>query len=246
MGWMHDSLSYIQHEAIHRQYHHHEMTFSMMYAYSERFILPISHDEVVHGKGSLSTRMPGDRWQQLANVRTYLSYMWAHPGKKLLFMGSEFAQSDEWASERGLDWHLLQFPEHAGVLAAVSDLNSVYKRTPALWERDDDPTAFEWIEANEATMNTFSWLRWDASGGCVAVAVNLSPVPRIDHRIGLPFSGTWQEIFNSDAQQYGGTGMGNLGEVVASDVPMNGREFSAAVVLPPLAAVFFEYRPENN
>ena len=246
MGWMHDSLSYIQHEAIHRQYHHHEMTFSMMYAYSERFILPISHDEVVHGKGSLIARMPGDRWQQLANLRAYLSYMWAHPGKKLLFMGSEFAQSDEWASERGLDWHLLQFAEHAGILAAVTDLNSVYKRTPALWERDDDPTAFEWIEANEATMNTFSWLRWDASGGCVVVAVNLSPVPRTDHRIGLPFSGRWQEIFNSDAQQYGGTGMGNLGEVMASAAPMNGREFSAAVVLPPLAAVFFEYRPANN
>ena len=244
MGWMHDSLSYIKHDAIHRQYHHNEMTFSMMYAYSERFILPFSHDEVVHEKGSLVARMPGDRWQKLANLRTYLAYMWGHPGRKLIFMGTEFAQSDEWASERALDWHLLQFAEHSGIVRAVADLNMVYRTTPALWERDDDPTAFEWINANDAERNTFSWLRWDARGGCVAIAVNLSPVPRNDARVGLPMAGQWSEIFNSDALEYGGTGMGNMGSISSTDEPWDGRQFSAALTLPPLAACFFAYHPQ--
>ena len=238
MGWMHDSLGYITHEPIHRQYHHNEMTFSMVYAYSEHFILPISHDEVVHGKGSLIARMPGDRWQELANLRAYLGFMWGHPGKKLLFMGSEFAQSGEWSSDRSLDWWLLQYPEHSGVLAVVTDLNSLYRATPALWERDDEPSGFEWIDANDAGANTFSWLRHDDAGGCVAVLSNLSPVPRTGYRIGLPRSGTWTEVLNTDASAYGGSGMGNLGEVAAENIPSHGQPASAVVTLPPLSTVF--------
>lgn len=241
MGWMHDSLEYISHEPIHRQYHHNEMTFSMVYAYSEHFILPISHDEVVHGKGSLVGRMPGDRWQELANLRAYLAYMWGHPGKKLLFMGSEFAQSDEWSSERSLDWWLLQFPEHAGILQAVTDLNRVYTATPALWQRDDEPAGFEWIDANEADANVFSWVRWDDNGGCVVVVSNLSPVPRDDHRVGLPRPGRWAEILNTDATTYGGSGLGNMGGVDADDVPWHGRPASARLVLPPLATLYFRH-----
>jgi len=241
MGWMHDSLDYVSHEPIHRQYHHNEMTFSMVYAYSERFILPISHDEVVHGKGSLIAKMPGDRWQQLANLRAYLGFMWAHPGRKLLFMGSEFAQSHEWNSGKGLEWWLLEFAEHSGVLAAVSDLNRVYQSTPALWQLDDSPTGFEWLNANDAAANVFSWLRWDESGSCVAVIVNMSPVPHEHYRIALPFAGPWQEALNTDAREYGGSGMGNLGQVMANPQSWNGKPASADIVVPPLAAVYLTF-----
>lgn len=241
MGWMHDSLDYISHESIHRQYHHNEMTFSMMYAYSERFILPISHDEVVHGKRSLTYKMPGDRWQQLANLRAYLGYMWAHPGKKLLFMGAEFAQSSEWNSTAGLEWWLLQFAEHQGVQHAVRDLNAVYRRIPALWQRDDQPSGFEWIDANDSAANIFSWLRWDDAGSCVAVVANLSPVPREHHRVGLPFAGRWHEVLNTDSTEYGGSGMGNLGAVEAVPEVCHGRPASAQIVLPPLATVYLHF-----
>ena len=241
MGWMHDTLEYISHEPIHRQYHHNEMTFSMVYAYSEHFILPISHDEVVHGKGSLVERMPGDRWQELANLRAFLGYMWAHPGKKLLFMGSEFAQSSEWSSERSLDWWLLQFPEHAGVLQAVTDLNAVYASTPALWQRDDEPAGFEWIDANDSGSNSFSWLRWDDDGGCVAVISNLSPVPREGYRLGLPFAGRWDEILNTDAAAYGGSGLGNFGAIEAEATSWHGRPASAQIILPPLSTSYFRF-----
>jgi len=239
MGWMHDCLSYIQHDPIHRQYHHNELTFSMMYAYSERFVLPISHDEVVHGKGSLVARMPGDRWQELANLRVFLAYMWAHPGKKLLFMGSEFAQSDEWSSERGLDWWLLQFGEHAGILRMVSELNRTYQQLPALWQRDFDPGGFQWIEANDAAANVLAFLRWDESGRAVAFAANMSPMAHENYRIGLPIAGTWQEVFNTDAAAYGGSGMGNFGSAQAEKMSWHGQEYSATITLPPLAAVFF-------
>ena len=241
MGWMHDTLEYVSHEPIHRQYHHNEMTFSMVYAYSEHFILPISHDEVVHGKGSLVARMPGDRWQELANLRAYLGYMWAHPGKKLLFMGSEFAQSSEWSSERGLDWWLLQFPEHAGVLQTVTDLNAIYASTPALWQRDDEPGGFEWIDANDSGSNAFSWLRWDDDGGCIAVIVNMSPVPRESYRLGLPFPGTWAEILNTDAVAFGGSGLGNFGAITAEESSWHGRPASAQIVLPPLSTSYFRF-----
>jgi 1,4-alpha-glucan branching enzyme len=239
MGWMHDSLDYIKRDPIHRSFHHNDMTFSMMYAYSERFILPLSHDEVVHGKGSLIARMPGDRWQALANLRAYLGFMWAHPGKKLLFMGGEFAQSDEWSSERSLDWWLMQFAEHEGIWRTVRDLNRTYREYPALWERDHEATGFEWIDAQAADDNTFSFLRWDKSGGCVAVIVNFSPVVRTEVRIGLPRGGLWTEIVNTDAAIYGGSGVGNLGSVQAIDEPWDRRRWSAAITLPPLAACYF-------
>lgn len=242
MGWMHDSLGYIAHEPIHRQYHHGEMTFSMVYAYSERFILPISHDEVVHGKGSLIARMPGDRWQQLANLRAYLGFMWGHPGRKLLFMGSEFAQSSEWNSDTSLDWWLTEFAEHAGVRAALTDLNAVYRATPALWQRDDDPGGFEWINAGDASANAFTWLRWDDAGNCVAVASNLSPSPRDSYRIGLPFAGRWTEILNTDAAGYGGSGMGNPGSVEAVPRVWNDRPASATIVLPSLSTVYLQFK----
>ena len=241
MGWMHDTLDYIEHEPIHRQYHHNEMTFSMMYAYSERFILPISHDEVVHGKGSLVGKMPGDRWQQLANLRTYLGYMYGHPGKKLLIMGSEFAQSGEWNSEGSLDWWLADFPEHAGTLALMRRLNEVYRTTPALWQRDDEPGGFEWIDANDYMANVFSWLRWDENGSCVAVIANMSPVPHEHYRIGLPFVGRWTEVLNTDAAEYGGSGKGNMGAVHAVPEIHHGRPAAANIVVPPLATVYLHF-----
>ncbi len=242
MGWMHDSLGYITHEPIHRQYHHGEMTFSMVYAYSERFILPISHDEVVHGKGSLIARMPGDRWQQLANLRAFLGFMYGHPGRKLLFMGSEFAQSREWNSDTSLDWWLTEFAEHAGVRAALTDVNTIYRTTPALWQRDDDPGGFEWINAGDASANAFTWLRWDDAGNCVAVASNLSPSPRDSYRIGLPFAGPWTEILNTDAAGYGGSGMGNSGSVEAVPEVWDNRPASARIVLPPLSTVYLQFK----
>jgi 1,4-alpha-glucan branching enzyme len=246
MGWMHDSLEYVGRDPIHRKYHHNDMTFSLMYAYSERFVLPLSHDEVVHGKGSLIARMPGDRWQALANLRAYLAFMWAHPGKKLLFMGGEFAQSEEWSSERGLDWWLLQFAEHEGVWRAVCDMNRTYREHPALWQRDHEPTGFEWIDAGDADSNTFTFLRWDLRGDCVAVVVNLSPVPRTDARLGLPWAGPWTEILNTDSSIYGGSGLGNLGEVVATEEPWNGRRASASIAIPPLAACYFASKNPNR
>ena len=180
----------------------------MMYAYSEQFVLPISHDEVVHGKGSLLDKMPGDRWQQLANLRAYLAYMWAHPGKQLLFMGSEFAQSREWSEGRSLDWWLLDYPEHRGVQTCLRDMNRVYREQPALWSQDHDPAGFEWIDANDAQGNVFSWLRWGTDGSVVAVVLNFSPIVRQDYRIGLPMTGRWTEILNTDAEAYGGFGRG--------------------------------------
>ena len=241
MGWMHDSLDYVKHDPIHRQHHHNEMTFSMVYAYSERFILPISHDEVVHGKGSLIGKMPGDRWQQLANLRAYLGFMWAHPGKNLLFMGSEFAQSQEWNSEKSLEWWLLEYPEHSGTLAAVRDLNQMYQSTPALWQLDDEPRGFDWINANDAEANIFAWLRWDEAGNCVAVIINMSPNPHLNFRISLPFIGEWVEILNTDSLIYGGSGMGNQGAVQALPLAWSGRPASAEIVVPPLSAIYLSF-----
>ena len=243
MGWMHDSLGYIQREAVHRQWHHNEMTFSMMYAYSEHFVLPLSHDEVVHGKGSLIGKMPGDRWQELANLRAYLGYMWAHPGRKLLFMGGEFAQSTEWNADSELAWWLMQFEEHAGVARAVRDINAAYRATPALWQRDDDPAGFEWIDANDAESNVFSWIRWDDSGRPVVNLSNMSAVPRDNYLLGLPASGQWQEILNTDASEYGGSGVGNMGIVTATEEPWHGRPASARVTLPPLATIWLRPGP---
>ena len=241
MGWMHDTLDYIGHEPIHRKYHHHELTFAMLYAYSEHFILPISHDEVVHGKGSLIGKMPGDRWQELANLRAYLGLMYTHPGRKLLFMGSEFAQSAEWNSDAGLDWRLLDFPEHQGIHRLAMDINRMYRDTPALWQADDEPHGFSWIDANDSGSNTYTYLRRDDSGGVVAVALNFSPVTREGYHIGLPTSGRWTEILNTDAQVYGGSGAGNMGTVWAQEWGHHGQPASAWMTLPPLGAVVLRY-----
>jgi 1,4-alpha-glucan branching enzyme len=238
MGWMHDTLAYVQHEPIHRQYHHHEMTFSMVYAYSENFVLPFSHDEVVHGKGSLLNKITGDRWQQMATLRALYAYMWAHPGKQLIFQGSEFAQGGEWSESRSLDWWLLEGADHAGVQRLVTDLNTTYRATRALFSQDVDPAGFGWIDANDATGNVFSFLRWGDDGSAVAAIVNFSPVPHENYRVGLPTAGTWTEILNTDAEIYGGSGVGNLGAVTAEGPGWHGQPHSADIRVPPLGAVW--------
>ena len=241
MGWMHDTLDYLSHEPIHRQYHHHEMTFAMMYAYSEQFVLPISHDEVVHGKGSLVGKMPGDRWQQLANLRAFLAYMWAHPGKQLLFMGSEFAQSSEWAESRSLDWWLLDYPEHRGVQTCLRDMNRLYRENAALWSQDNIPAGFEWIDANDAAGNVYSWLRRGNDGSVIAVVLNFSPLVRDNYRIGLPMAGRWTELLNTDAEAYGGSGVGNFGGVTAEGEGAHGLPTAATITVPPLAGIWLRY-----
>jgi len=239
MGWMHDTLGYFQQDPIYRRYHHHELTFSLMYAFSENFILPLSHDEVVHGKGSLYSKIPGDRWQKLANLRALYAFMWAHPGKKLLFMGGELAQEAEWSHERSLDWHLLEQPGHAGIQALVRDLNRIYKEEPALWEVDSDPSGFWWLEPNDADNNVVAFARQSRDGERVVVFVsNLSPVPRGPYRLGLPRAGRWRELLNTDSTFYGGSDVGNLGEIEPEPIPWHGQKFSAEITLPPLAAVW--------
>ncbi|MGZ4447754.1 MAG: 1,4-alpha-glucan branching protein GlgB [Nocardioides sp.] len=239
MGWMHDSLGYVQHDPIHRSYHHGEMTFSLVYAWSENFVLPISHDEVVHGKGSLLRKMPGDRWQQLANLRAYLGFMWAHPGKQLLFMGAEMGQESEWAEARELDWWLLDHPEHRGVHSLVRDLNTVYRDSPALWARDHEPAAFAWIDANDAGRNTFSFVRRGEAGTPDLVCVsNFSAVPHEGYRLGLPAPGRWEEVLNTDAETYTGSGVGNMGAVTAEAGDWSGQPAYADVRVPPLATVW--------
>src|SRR3954449_4527457 len=254
MGWMHDSLAYISKQPVYRSYHHGQLTFSMMYAYSENYVLPISHDEVVYGKGSLLRKMPGDRWQQLANLRAYLAYMWAHPGKQLLFMGAEFGQDAEWAESRSLDWWHLDDPAHRGILQLVTDLNSRYKELDALWSLDVDPSGFQWIDANDASGNVLSFLRYGkpakeggpgsagedaAAGSALACVVNFSGAPHLGYRIGLPRGGYWREVVNTDAEGYGGSGVGNPGGVQAEPEPWHGQPFSATVAAPPLGTVWF-------
>jgi 1,4-alpha-glucan branching enzyme len=239
MGWMHDSLEYIQRDPMYRKYHHGEITFSMLYSYDEKFVLPISHDEVVHGKGSLLSKMPGDRWQKLANMRSYLAFMWSHPGKKLLFMGQEFAQPSEWSESRELDWWLLDHAPHQGMQKLVSDLNQQYRKTPALWELDHQPEGFQWIDGGNADQNILSFLRFDKAGNSMAVVVNFSPNPQHDFRIGLPETGTWREIINTDSEIYGGSGVGNFGTVVTEAISHNGHRQSALISVPPLGAIWF-------
>jgi 1,4-alpha-glucan branching enzyme len=245
MGWMNDTLGYLRRDPIHRQHHHHDMTFSMMYAYSEVFVLPISHDEVVHGKGSLLSAMPGDRWQQLANVRALLGYMWAHPGKQLLFMGCEFAQPAEWSEERSLEWSLLGDPPHRGVQSLVRDLNRRYTEDRALWARDTDPGGFQWIDANDAGGNVLSFLRWgdDPVGSDVIACVsNFSSIPHRGYLLGLPYPGRWDEILNTDATDYTGSGVGNCGGVEATSDARHGLPASATLQVPPLATVWLRWR----
>jgi len=239
MGWMHDTLRYFQQDPLYRRWHHHELTFSLVYAFTENFILPLSHDEVVHGKGSLINKMPGDRWQKLANLRTLYAYMWAHPGKKLLFMGQEFAQEREWSHERSLDWHLLEQRDHAGVQALVRDLNRVYQQRPALWEVDFEPAGFYWLEPNDAENSVVGFARTSKDlSDVVACVLNLTPVPQPGYRIGLPRAGRWVEALNTDSTYYGGSDVGNFGGVEAEPIPWGGQPFSAQVTLPPLGAIW--------
>ena len=241
MGWMHDTLAYFERDPVHRKHHHHQLTFSLIYAFSENFILPLSHDEVVHGKGSLLGKMPGDPWQRFANLRSLYAYMWAHPGKKLLFMGGEIAQEREWDAEGSLDWHLLETPKHAGVQSLVRDLNAHYRAEPALWEADFDPAGFRWLEPNDGDNNVLAFLRLSRDGERLAVCVgNFSPVPRYGYRVGLPKGGAWRELLNTDSELYGGSGVGNVGGVQAERKPWHDQPFSAEVTLPPLGVVWFQ------
>ena len=245
MGWMNDTLSYMGKEPVHRSYEHHKMTFGLVYAFSENFVLPISHDEVVHGKGSLLARMPGDDWQKFANLRAYYGFMWGHPGKKLLFMGQEFGQRDEWNFDRALDWHLEAVPEHRGVQHLIRDLNALHRAHPALHARDCEADGFQWIVADDAAQSVFAWLRLGGPGQpAIAVVSNLTPVPRESYRIGLPHAGRWREILNTDAQIYGGGGVGNHGSVTAGGQGAHGMKASAEIVAPPLATIYLLYDPE--
>jgi 1,4-alpha-glucan branching enzyme len=239
MGWMHDTLDYFQREPIHRRFHHHQLTFSLVYAFTENFVLPLSHDEVVHGKRSLVDKLPGDRWQKLANLRALYGYMWAHPGKQLLFMGGELAQWREWDAETSLDWHLLEEADHQGVQTLVRDLNRVYRETPALWEDDFEPSGFRWLEPNDAAANVLAFARVGKDPKQPVVCVcNLSPVPRYGYRVGMPQRGRWREALNTDSTFYGGSGEGNLGEVQAETLPWHDQPFSAELTLPPLGVVW--------
>jgi len=244
MGWMHDTLQYMAHDPVHRTYHHDELTFRMVYAFHENFVLPLSHDEVVHRKGSLLAKMPGDDWQKFANLRLLLGYMYALPGKKLLFMGGEFGQWREWNHEGSLDWHLLEHPPHRELQQWVRDLNTAYRSEPALHELDCDPAGFVWIDAHDSEQSSLTFLRRaESSRHAVVVSCNFTPVPRHRHRIGVPYFGRWAEILNSDAVCYGGSGQGNLGGVASTPIASHGQPHSLEITLPPLAVVMFRGGP---
>ena len=241
MGWMHDTLSYMQHQPIHRQYHHNQLTFRSLYGFTENFVLPLSHDEVVHGKGSLIGKMPGDEWQKFANLRVLYGYMYGQSGKKLLFMGTEFGQIREWAHDTSLEWHVLQYRVHSGVQKWVEQLNRVYREEAGLHELDNDPAGFEWVDANDSGASVLSFLRkgksaWDT----VLVVCNFTPVPREKYVVGVPFDGYWRELLNSDAGEYGGSNVGNGGGVHAQDIPAHGRPHSLHLTLPPLSVLFLK------
>jgi len=238
MGWMNDTLGYVAEDPMYRQYHHDKLTFGLVYAFSENFMLPISHDEVVHGKGSLLHKMPGDQWQKLANVRAYLAFMWAHPGKQLLFMGSEFGQPSEWSEERSLDWWILDQPVHQGLQRMVGALNRIYVDTPALWEQDSEQAGFEWLDGGNSTQNVLAFVRWSRSGVPLVGLFNFSGAPIHPYRVGLPFGGRWTEVLNTDAEEFGGSGVGNYGSVEAVEESFHGRPFSVELTLPPLGALW--------
>jgi 1,4-alpha-glucan branching enzyme len=239
MGWMHDTLVYMTNDPIHRKYHHNQLTFRMLYAFHENFILPLSHDEVVHGKGSLLYKMPGDDWQKFANLRLLFGYMYAQPGKKLLFMGGEFGQWNEWYHEVSLDWHLLQHGSHSGLKLWVKDLNHLYRSEPALHELDFDPAGFAWIDCQDSESSTVSLVREGRSSDeIIMVLCNFTPVPRFHYLVGVPRGGFWQEVLNSDAHEYGGSGQGNSGGVEAVQTSVHGQPYSLTLTLPPLGVVF--------
>jgi 1,4-alpha-glucan branching enzyme len=241
MGWMHDTLHYFQNDPIHRKFHHNELTFRMIYAFHENFVLPLSHDEVVHGKGSLIGKMPGDEWQRFANLRLLFAYMYAQPGKKLLFMGCEFGQVREWAHDSSLEWHVVQYPFHRGVQAWMEQLNRLYRNEPGMHVLDNNPAGFEWVDCNDNATSTISLLRKSESvQDTVLVVFNFTPVPRTGYRVGVPHAGYWRELLNSDAKEYAGSGVGNLGGVNAEAIPTHGRPYSLRLSLPPLGALFFK------
>jgi 1,4-alpha-glucan branching enzyme len=233
MGWMHDTLQYLSQEPVHRVYHHNEITFSILYAWSENFMLPLSHDEVVHGKGQLVNKFPGDRWQKLATLRALYGFMWAHPGKKLLFMGSEFAQNDEWNESAGLQWYLTEYAEHQGVQKTVAELNNVYRTTPALWEKDTNPEGFTWLVGNDGAANIVAFARWDEYASALVSVTNFSPVPHENYQLPFPSAGIWREVLNTDAANFGGSGVSNEQVIV-------GASQIASVRIPPLATVWFK------
>jgi 1,4-alpha-glucan branching enzyme len=235
MGWMHDTLEYLQHEPVHRVFHHNEITFSILYAWSENFMLPLSHDEVVHGKGSLVNKFPGDRWQKLATLRALYGFMWAHPGKKLLFMGQEFAQNDEWNQEAGLQWHLTEYAEHTGVRSALADINENYKRHPALWEKDVSPDGFQWIVGNDGANNIIAFTRWSDAGYPLVCVTNFSPVPQEFYSLRMPTPGVWRETINTDDLKYGGSGITNHSFAVDVDT-----DLYTTLRIPPLATIWLE------
>jgi 1,4-alpha-glucan branching enzyme len=241
MGWMHDVLQYLAREPVHRRFHHDEMTFRSMYAFSERYVLPLSHDEVVHGKGSLLRKMSGDRWQRFANLRLLYGTMWAQPGKKLLFMGGELAAPLEWAHEGTLDWTLHDDSKHEGVRRLVADLNAMYRGEPALHRGDAQPAGFRFVVGDDETHSVFAWLRIDPSGEApsILVAVNTTPAVHYGYRVGVPEAGAWTEILNTDAVDYGGSGVGNLGSVATEEQQWHGFPQSLALTVPPLAVVYF-------
>ena len=238
MGWMHDTLQYVSKDPVYRPFQHDTITFRMLYAFDENFLLPLSHDEVVHGKGSLIAKMPGDEWQKFANLRLLYAYQFAQPGKKLLFMGAELAQWSEWNHESALDWELLKYPSHEGIRRVVGDLGALYEQQPALHELDSSPDGFEWVDASDRAASVLSFLRKGPGGAPVLFVANFTPVPRHRYRVGVPAAGRWRELLNTDAEIYGGSGQGNYGGVEAEPVAMHGRQHSLALVLPPLAAVF--------
>jgi len=241
MGWMHDTLEYMAKDPIHRKYHHNNLTFRLVYAFLENFVLPLSHDEVVHGKGSLLGKMPGDDWQKFANLRLLFGYMYAQSGKKLLFMGAEFGQWREWAHDESLEWHLLNYPPHSGLKRWVEDLNRFYCNQPALYELDFDSAGFEWVDCNDVDHSAISLIRKGrTTGDIILVVCNFTPVPLSNYRVGVPRPGFWGELLNSDAKEYGGSGYGNMGGVEATPIPLHGRPHSLTITLPPLAAVFFK------
>lgn len=241
LGWMNDTLAYMREDPLFRSHHQDRLTFGLLYQWNENFILPLSHDEVVHGKGSLLGKMPGDQWQKFANLRAYFGFMWSHPGKKLIFMGDEFAQGREWNHDTSLDWHLLDQPEHRGIRQLVRDLNRAYRETPALHQGDCDPAGFEWVDCSDREHSVIAYLRraTDGSAPCLAVC-NFTPVVRHEYRIGVPVSGRWREIINTDATDYGGSGVGNLGAVEAEAVPWHGQPYSVSATLPPLATLILQ------
>ncbi|HET7728954.1 MAG TPA: 1,4-alpha-glucan branching protein GlgB [Usitatibacter sp.] len=245
MGWMHDTLDYMAHDPVHRRYHHNQLTFSIWYAFSENFCLPLSHDEVVYGKRSIASKMPGDRWQQMANLRLLYGWMWAHPGKKLLFMGSEFGQWREWNHDRQLDWHLTHEADHAGIQRWLADLNRAYREHPALHRQDFSGEGFQWIDGNDTDNSVLTFVRIPDEGPPVVVACNFTPIPRQGYRVGLPMAGAWREILNSDSPLYGGSGVGNMGRVVAEEHACHGRSHSARLTLPPLGVVMFTPEPSE-